>query len=148
MNLTPGARPPSALRVAGRGLLYFVLVFGAGFALGPIRVLWLVSRVGERTAELIEMPLLLIVILLASRWISRRWCAGWGPAALLGVGACAAAGVLVADLAVGLYLRGMTVAQIVLERDPVSGTVYYALVLCMALAPVLWGGLDHRSEPR
>ena len=35
------------------GVLYFAVVFGAGFALGTIRTLWIVPRVGTRLAELI-----------------------------------------------------------------------------------------------
>ncbi|HPE00477.1 MAG: hypothetical protein RL669_1628 [Pseudomonadota bacterium] len=128
----------SALRVLGRALLYFVLVFGVGFLLGPIRVLWLAPQVGERSAELIEAPLMFGAILLASRWIGRRWCAGWSHRAILGVGAGAAACVLGADLAVGVGLRGMSVAQVFLARDPVGAAVYYALVVFMALAPSLW----------
>ena len=37
------------------GVLYFALVFGAGFVLGPFRILWLVPHFGTRTAELLEM---------------------------------------------------------------------------------------------
>ena len=36
--------------------LYFILVFGAGFMLGTLRVIWLVPRVGERAAERMECP--------------------------------------------------------------------------------------------
>lgn len=43
------------------GILYFACVFGAGFALGTARALWLVPRVGTRTAELMEMPFMLAV---------------------------------------------------------------------------------------
>jgi len=38
-------------RVVGAGLLYFALTFGAGFLLGPIRILVLEPRVGVRAAE-------------------------------------------------------------------------------------------------
>ena len=47
------------------GVLYFCGVFGMGFVLGPIRILWAVPRFGERTAELLEAPLMLLVIVLA-----------------------------------------------------------------------------------
>jgi len=36
------------------GMLYFILVFAAGFVLGTIRTLWVVPRLGVRTAELIR----------------------------------------------------------------------------------------------
>ena len=36
------------------GVLYFALVFAAGFALGTIRTLWVMPRLGVSTAELIE----------------------------------------------------------------------------------------------
>lgn len=139
MSVDPDWRPPSAMLIVQRGLLYFAVVFGAGFLLGPIRVLWLAPRLGERSAELIEAPFMLLVIGLSSRWMARRVCRHWSTGALAAVGVLAAAAVLVADVAVGLWLRGMSVEQVFLQRDPVSGTVYYALVLCMALAPLLWG---------
>ena len=37
-------------------LVYFALVFGVGFLLGLIRVPFVVPRIGERYAELAEMP--------------------------------------------------------------------------------------------
>jgi hypothetical protein len=39
------------------GVLYFVQVFGAGFVLGAIRVLWIVRRLGARAAELQSTPM-------------------------------------------------------------------------------------------
>jgi hypothetical protein len=57
------------LKAAG---LYFGLVFGVGFMLGTLRVLWLVPTMGTRTAELLETPLMFVVIVLSARWVTRH----------------------------------------------------------------------------
>jgi Zn-dependent membrane protease YugP len=54
------------------GLAYFAVVFTAGFALGSIRVPLLVPRLGERTAELIEMPFMFVAVVFAARWVITR----------------------------------------------------------------------------
>jgi predicted MFS family arabinose efflux permease len=54
-------------------MTYFMLVFGAGFVSGSIRVPFLVPRLGERAAELIEMPFMLVVIVLSAQFITRRF---------------------------------------------------------------------------
>ena len=114
---------------------YFGVLFGVGFALGPIRVLLLEPRTGTRTAELIEAPVMLAVIVWAGRKVGRRWCAGMGPAARLAVGLIAAGLVLAADLAVGVGLRGLSAVEVFTGRDPVAGPIYYALVALAAVAP-------------
>lgn len=133
----------STLNVAG---VYFAIVFGAGFVLGPIRVLLVEPQVGVQTAELVEAPVMLLVIVLAGRWISQWLLAGRGSAARLAVGLPAAAGVLVADFAVGVGLRGRAVGQVLFDRDPVPGAVYYALVGLFGLMPWLAGWLS-RGRP-
>jgi len=54
------------------GVLYFALVFGAGFVLGTLRTLWVVPRVGTRMAELMETPIMLVITIVAARWIVHR----------------------------------------------------------------------------
>lgn len=63
------------------GLAYFALVFGAGFVLGALRVSFLAPRFGERIAELSEMPLMFVVIVIAARFIMRRFAVPFSIAA-------------------------------------------------------------------
>ena len=50
------------MRWVACGGVYFGIVFGAGHLFGLIRVSWATSRYGEKTTELLEMPLMLVVI--------------------------------------------------------------------------------------
>jgi len=62
------------------------LVFGAGFLLGPVRLLWAVPRLGTRTAELMEMSIMLVVTIVATRWVVRRLAVPSTPSNRLGMG--------------------------------------------------------------
>lgn len=119
------------------GALYFALVFAAGFALGALRVTLLVPRLGTRTAELLEMPLMLAITLLAARWVLRRLAVPPRAAVRLGTGLVALALLLAAEFALVLPLRGLTPAEYFATRDPVSSTAYYASLAVLALAPLL-----------
>ncbi len=55
------------------GLVYFAIVLGTGFVLGVFRVPILVPYMGERWAELAEMPIMATVIFLAAGYILRRF---------------------------------------------------------------------------
>ena len=61
-----------AMHVLEASAVYFALVFAVGFVLGTIRTLWVVPRVGARKAELMEMPIMLVVIIMAARWTVLR----------------------------------------------------------------------------
>ncbi len=125
------------MQILKAGVLYFALVFGAGFVLGPIRILWLVPRFGMRMAELMEMPIMFVVIIVAARWIVRRLAVPSAPLSRLGMGCLALALVLIAEFTLALWLRGLTIAEYVASRDPVSGTVYYVMLGMFAIMPLL-----------
>ena len=99
------------MQILKAGVLYFALVFGAGFVLGPIRILWLVPRFGTRTAELMEMPIMLAVVMFAARWVVQRLAMPPTPSKRLGVGFA--------------------------HRDPVAGTVYIVMLGVFAIMPHL-----------
>jgi hypothetical protein len=118
------------------GALYFALVFGAGFVLGPVRILWAVPRFGARMAELMETPIMLVVIIVAARWIVRRLALPPTPSSRLGMGCIALALLLVAEFTLVLWLRGMSLSEYFASRDPVSGTVYYVMLGVFAIVPL------------
>ncbi|HEV2493642.1 MAG TPA: hypothetical protein VG204_11305 [Terriglobia bacterium] len=125
------------MRILKAATLYFALVFGTGFVLGTIRVLWIVTRLGERTAELAESPVMLAVSFLAARWVLRRLSLPSAPAVRLGVGLIALGFLVAAELAVVFWLRRLTLAEYAASRDPVSGTVYLASLAAFAVMPLL-----------
>jgi hypothetical protein len=122
------------LRAAGT---YFALVFGTGFVLGALRVTLLLSRLGERTAELLEMPFMTVAMVLAARSVVRRQLRGAGSGSLLTTGGIALALMLGAELGVGIGLQHRSLPEILGHRDPIAGSVYLALLLLYALLPLL-----------
>jgi hypothetical protein len=125
------------MRLLRPALAYFLIVFGAGFALAMVRIPLLVPRFGTRTAELLELPLMLAVIL----WASRRLALG-NPAfkrrTRLAVGLFALALMLAAEFTVAIALGERSISQYLAGRDPVSGTAYLLCLLFFAVAPALW----------
>jgi hypothetical protein len=124
-----------------RGVVYFALVFGVGFLLGIVRVLTLVPSVGERWAELAEMPLMLIAIIVSARFVVLRFPATQ-RASYLASGGIALFLLVVVELSVVLAIRGLSIGQYFAERDPVAGSVYVAMLVVFALMPWLLGGKE------
>jgi hypothetical protein len=117
------------------GAVYFVVVFTAGFVFGSIRVPFVVPRVGVRVAELIEAPLMLLVILFASRFVVRRF--DLTPRAAMKVGLFALALLVALELLLARVLSGLTIREYVLSRDSISGSVYLVLLVIYAVVPWL-----------
>ncbi len=125
------------MQILKAGVLYFALVFGAGFVLGPIRILWAVPRFGERMAELMETPIMFAVTILAARWVVRRLALPSIPLRRLGMGCVALGLLLVAEFTLVLWLRGLSIRDYFEGRDPVAGTVYYLMLGVFAIMPLL-----------
>jgi len=123
---------------------YFALVFGTGFVLGTVRVLFLLPVVGERNAELLEAPVMIAAIILAARLVIRRFLVGPFLWARVAVGVAALFVLLVVEFTVVLWLRDMTIGAYLANRDPVAGAVYAASLAIFALAPAVVGA---RMQP-
>lgn len=118
-------------------LAYFGVVFGVGFLLGLLRVPLLVPRIGERWAEILEMPFMLVAIGLSARWMVAKFGFRGRGGAALWTGIIAAAILLLVEFGIVLVVRGMTLAEFISRRDPVSGTLYYLMIFIFALVPAL-----------
>ena len=130
-------RQQNVLPILKAGVLYFALVFEAGFVLGTIRTLWIVPRLGTRLAELMETPIMLVITILAARWTVRRLAVPSTLPARLCMGCVALGLLLVAEFTLVLWLRGMSIREYFASRDPVAGTVYYVMLGVFAIMPLL-----------
>jgi hypothetical protein len=122
-------------RVLMASAIYFGIVFGVGFLLGSVRVPFLVPRLGERFAELAEMPLMFAAIFLAAGHVVRKYGAliaqpGWWL-----VGGISLAFLAAAELFFALVLTGRGIGEYIASRDPVSGSVYLAMLAVFAAMP-------------
>lgn len=126
--------------------LYFALVFAAGFALGLVRVLWVVPRFGTRLAELMELPIMLAISFVAARWVVRRLRLPFGCASRLRMGFAALGLLLVAEFGFVLWLRGISITEYLAAQDPVSRAAYYVALGAFALMPLLVR--NRRISPR
>ena len=123
--------------IAAAALAYFAIVFTVGFLCGPIRVLMLEPMFGATAAVMFEAPILLMAMLYAARFVPRRLRLPATAMAHLGMGVGALVLVLLADLGVGLCVRGLSVAAMVANFGTPAGRIYAALLLLFALMPWL-----------
>ena len=119
------------------GFTYFAIVLGTGFVLGVIRVAFVVPRIGERWAELAEMPIMATVIFVAAGFILRRFPTICSRGRSLAAGVLALALLVCAELGLAVVLQNQTLAEYINSRDKVSGSVYLALLLVFAVMPRL-----------
>ena len=121
-----------------RALVYFACVFALGFVLGAVRVTWLVPLIGERAAELIETPIMLVCIYVIASWLVRRFAAEQRIEYLYS-GLVALAVMIVFEFTVVLFLRGLSLSEYLATRDPISGSVYVVALLLFAGMPWVVG---------
>lgn len=125
------------MRLAGAAFFYFAIVFGAGFVFGPIRVLLLEPRIGPLGAVVLEAPFLLAAMVFAARLIPRVMRLDFRPITLLACGVLALAMQQVADVAVGVALRGMDFGTQASRYMTAEGAIYLALLILFAAMPWL-----------
>jgi hypothetical protein len=123
------------MRITLTILLYFGVVFGIGFLLGPIRVLWLEPRFGPIIATACEAPFMLLAMVVAARWAPRVLHIRRDAKTLVLIGIGALVLLQIADFSVGFWLRGITPTELVLQFLTAQGNIYAALLALFAIMP-------------
>lgn len=121
----------NAIQILKAAGVYFVVVFGIGFVLGIIRVLWLVPLLGVRNAELLEQPLMLIAVFVTARWVVLKFGHGLSRPQVLSVGLIALGILLLAEVIVVLALLPVRAG------DTISGLAYFLNLGAFAVMPWL-----------
>jgi hypothetical protein len=122
------------IRAVSVGLVYFLLVFAAGFGLGIVRTLVLVPRVGPLIATLIEAPVMLGIGYAACHLVLRRWPVQTGRWPMVPVFPILLA---LFEWQLGLWLFGIAAAQQWANLATPVGLVGLSAQTLVALVPLV-----------
>jgi hypothetical protein len=116
-----------------QAVIYFGLVFAAGFAAGLVRVLVLAPAMGAFAAVAMELP-----VMLAFAWFAcRRVMPETGAARPIAVGILAFALLMIAELALAMTLGGQTLAQYLSDLAKPAGLLGLVGQMLFAAFPKL-----------
>jgi hypothetical protein len=82
------------------------------------------------------------VILVAARFVVRRFAIPPSISARLGTGLVALGLLLAAELLLAVILQDQSLGEYIAGRDPVSGSVYLAMLVIFSVMPVLVARAD------
>jgi hypothetical protein len=83
---------------------------------------------------------MLVVTVTAARWIVCHFAIPFVASDRLRVGTIGLALLLAAEFGLVLWLRGLSVREYLATGDPVSGTVYYLMLVVLAVMPIFVAG--------
>lgn len=119
------------------GIVHALILFGAGFALGVLRVLLLAPHVGETPVVLAELPIMLALSVVSARWTVARFDAPPALAPRLAMSAAAFALLMAGDLWVSTALMGNTLGRHLARYGEVIPLVGLVAQLAACAMPAL-----------
>jgi dipeptide/tripeptide permease len=119
------------------GAAYFAIVFAAGFVLGALRVALVAPLVGETSAVVVELPVILTASWIACGWCVRRFGVAETVAPRLLMGAIAFALLMLAELCLSVVGLNRTFAEHVAALVSRPGLIGLAGQALFALFPAL-----------
>lgn len=131
-------------RILFTGIAYVAAVFAAGFVLGVLRTLILMPLLGELTAVLMELPVILSIAWLVCTRILGRW--PLLPPAALGMGAIAFLLLMGAEAGLSTLLAGRSLAEHLALYAQLPHLVGLAGQLAFAFFPWIQARRSHRRS--
>jgi len=140
------------LRAVAAGVVYFLLMFGVGWILGPIRELWAVPHLGRGAATLLEAVIMLIAMVVAARWVIRRFAVPQTTPATTRIGLVALGLLIPAEIAGVVFARGLSLHDYFARFLTVPGVISLVRFLLFAAMPalvtlVIFRHLERSSDP-
>ncbi len=137
---TPGSEGlHGVVQVLKAGTIYFLVVVGAEFVLEIIRLQMVALHVGERLAEMLEIPNVLLATIIGARWVVDRFTLPPLPGIRLSVGLVALILLLIAEGTVILPLHGLSISEYLAIKDPVVGVAPLGALGVLTVMPFLVG---------
>jgi len=125
------------MRVLKAGAVYFLIMFGVGWILGPIRELWAVPRFGRLTGVLLEAVIMLVVMAVSARWVIRRFHVKPTFGSTISIGLVALGILVPAELAGVVWVRGLSLHEYLGSFVTAPGLVSLLMFLLFAAMPTL-----------
>jgi hypothetical protein len=125
------------MRALKAGLVYFLFVFAVGWILGPIRELWAVSHLGRTAAMLSEAVIMLMAMIVAARWVIRRFDVPRTLPATISMGLIAIGLLFPAEIAGVVWVRGLSLQEYVASFVTAPGVISLVTFLLFAAMPTL-----------
>jgi hypothetical protein len=135
------------MRALKAGAIYFLLVFAVGWILGPIRELWAMPHFGRVAAMLSEAVIMLIAIIVAARWVIRRFDVPRTLPATISMGLIAIGLLFPAEIVGVVWVRGLSLQDYLASFASGPGVVSLLMFLLLAAMPTLVTGAGSVFRP-
>lgn len=133
---------PSAIRA---GVFYFAIVFAAGFALGALRVTFIIPLIGELSAVALELPAIVFISWYVCRWLVGQLSVPAMASQRAAMGVLAFALLMLAELGLSVLVFGRSGAEYLAHLQTASGLLGLAGQIVFAFIPL--GLLHHQQRP-
>lgn len=126
-------------------ITYFAMVFSVGFILGIVRVFLLVPSLGEQSAELLELPVMIVVSYFSAQFVVQQYSISTRQSGLT-LGAISLTVLLAAEFTLALAVRDISIVEYLHTRNTLSGYVYALSLVLYGIFPLVSVLIEERDS--